>query len=71
MLISVNTKEDVGFTRLTKRPQVKSLAKHSVFSVFFTGVIFILQGSDVLHLGLWRLHSACDQQMSYLNYTQS
>lgn len=37
--MSVNTKENVGFTRLTGRPQVKFLAKQSGFAVFFTGVI--------------------------------
>lgn len=32
--MSVNTKENVGFTRLTISPQVTSLAKQSGFAVF-------------------------------------
>lgn len=32
--MSVDTRENVGFTWLTKRPQVKSLAKQSGSAVF-------------------------------------
>lgn len=51
--MSVNTKENVGFTQLTKRPQVKSLAKQSGFAVFYRGNLTVFfQQRDVLHLGL-------------------